>query len=134
MVPMVPLFFIGFATFFKLSQGGTLLMKKNLGQKKFGFLFNSQILLHLDYFHMIIFTKGFFDLDILFPFLRPEADPAVLLAWIENPVDLENIHKAAKVSYDQCKMTPRNKKKLSQQTASALLSVKSLQMSSGKRS
>ena len=67
MVPMVPLFFIGFATFFKLSQGGTLLMKKNLGKKKYGFLFNSQILLHLGYFHMIIFTKGFFVLDILFP-------------------------------------------------------------------
>ena len=65
-VPMVPLFFIGFATFFKLSQGGTLLMKKNLGQKKYGFLFYSQILLHLGYFHMIIFTKGFFGLDILF--------------------------------------------------------------------
>ena len=69
MVPMVVLFFIGFATFFKLSQGGTLLMKKNLGQKKYGFLFYSQILLHLGYFHMIIFTKGFFGLDILFPFL-----------------------------------------------------------------
>merc|ERR1712227_468935 len=27
---------------------------------------------------------------------RPEADPAVLLSWIENEADLENIHKAAK--------------------------------------
>ena len=42
-------------------------MEKNLGKKKYGFLFYSQILLLLGYFHMIIFTKGFFGLDILFP-------------------------------------------------------------------
>ena len=30
-------------------------------------------------------------------FIRPEADPAVLLAWIENDVDLANIHRAARV-------------------------------------
>ena len=29
--------------------------------------------------------------------LRPEADPAVLLAWIENDLDLANIHRAARV-------------------------------------
>ena len=31
---------------------------------------------------------------------RPEADPAVLLAWIEDEADLETIHKAARVSSD----------------------------------
>ena len=29
---------------------------------------------------------------------RPEADPAVLLAWIEDEADLETIHRAARVS------------------------------------
>ena len=29
----------------------------------------------------------------------PEADPAVLLAWIEDKEDLETIHRAAKVRY-----------------------------------
>ena len=28
---------------------------------------------------------------------RPEADPAVLLAWIETKEDLETLHRAAKV-------------------------------------
>ena len=32
-----------------------------------------------------------------FLFFRPEADPAVLLAWIENENDLANIHRAARV-------------------------------------
>ena len=32
--------------------------------------------------------------------LRPEADPAVLLAWIENDLDLANIHRAARVRED----------------------------------
>merc|ERR1712227_757542 len=30
----------------------------------------------------------------------PEADPAVLLAWIENEADLETIHRAAKATND----------------------------------
>ena len=34
--------------------------------------------------------------------LRPEADPAVLLAWIENDLDLANIHRAARVREDVC--------------------------------
>ena len=33
-------------------------------------------------------------------FSRPEADPAVLLAWIETEEDLETIHSAAKVRLD----------------------------------
>ena len=37
-----------------------------------------------------------FLLNYLFK-LRPEADPAVLLAWIENDLDLANIHRAARV-------------------------------------
>ena len=32
-----------------------------------------------------------------FVLLRPEADPAVLLAWIENEMDLANVHRAARV-------------------------------------
>ena len=32
---------------------------------------------------------------------RPEADPAVLLAWIETKEDLETIHRAAKVRFDR---------------------------------
>ena len=32
--------------------------------------------------------------------LRPEADPAVLLAWIENEMDLANVHRAARVRED----------------------------------
>ena len=34
--------------------------------------------------------------------LRPEADPAVLLAWIENDLDLANIHRAARVREEVC--------------------------------
>ena len=41
-------------------------------------------------FHIIHAFKNTF-------FTRPEADPAVLLAWIENDVDLANIHRAARV-------------------------------------
>ena len=32
--------------------------------------------------------------------LRPEADPAVLLAWVENEMDLANVHRAARVRED----------------------------------
>ena len=35
---------------------------------------------------------------------RPEADPAVLLAWIEDEADLETIHRAARVSISSTNM------------------------------
>ena len=35
---------------------------------------------------------------------RPEADPAVLLAWIEDEADLETIHRAARVSISSANM------------------------------
>ena len=35
---------------------------------------------------------------LLMIMIRPEADPAVLLAWVETEEDLTAIHNAAKVS------------------------------------